>query len=125
MSELNYEQLDPGIRETVRFLRDHGFHTTDSGDGVTKPEDERVFHRPHVVSVVDPEVLVERANYLLWLLRSAGVDVDATGPDDDDKTASVEASYDPCTKTGLILLFCGDEQLRAGKARGAPPEGKP
>ena len=31
------EALDPGIRRLVTLLRAHGFETTDSGDGVTKP----------------------------------------------------------------------------------------
>lgn len=28
---------DPGIRRVVAWLRERGFKTTDSGDGVTKP----------------------------------------------------------------------------------------
>lgn len=35
----DYEALDPGIRAAVRHLRAHGFETTDSGDGVSKPAD--------------------------------------------------------------------------------------
>lgn len=36
----NYDQLDPGIRETVRRLHSWGFVTTDSGDGITKATTE-------------------------------------------------------------------------------------
>jgi hypothetical protein len=31
--DLDYSQLDPNIRQVVRFLRSRGFETTDSGDG--------------------------------------------------------------------------------------------
>lgn len=34
----NYDQLDDGVRELVRLLRDNRFTTTDSGDGYSKPE---------------------------------------------------------------------------------------
>lgn len=32
----SYDELDPGIREVVRALRDAGYNTIDSGDGVSK-----------------------------------------------------------------------------------------
>lgn len=35
---LDFDVLDPGIRELVRWLVDHGFVTVDSGDGVFKGE---------------------------------------------------------------------------------------
>jgi hypothetical protein len=31
--------VDPGIREAVQRLNEAGFHTSDSGDGVSKPAD--------------------------------------------------------------------------------------
>jgi hypothetical protein len=54
MSEsLDYETLDPGIRDVVRRLRDRGFETTDSGDGVSKPAEwyaaGEAIPFPHVV----------------------------------------------------------------------------
>ena len=39
MTEVPYDELDPGIRETVRWLNKHLFKTTDSGDGVSKFQD--------------------------------------------------------------------------------------
>ena len=45
--------LDPGIRRVVVWLRSMGYRTTDSGDGVSKPEYARVMgDRPHVFMVV-------------------------------------------------------------------------
>lgn len=34
--EVPYDELDPGIAATVRWLNEAGFVTVDSGDGVTK-----------------------------------------------------------------------------------------
>jgi hypothetical protein len=57
--DLDYSQLDPGIREVVRLVRSYGFVTTDSGDGVSKvakhgPMDG-VLPFPHVVVRLDDE----------------------------------------------------------------------
>jgi hypothetical protein len=46
--------LDAGIRDVVLKLRAAGFHTTDSGDGVSKPCDERTFDGPHVCVTCEP-----------------------------------------------------------------------
>lgn len=35
---IDYDQLAPGIRETVRWLAGCGFDPCDSGDGVSNPE---------------------------------------------------------------------------------------
>lgn len=52
--DLDYESLDPGIREHVRKVRALGYETTDSGDGVSKPADyEGVPPYRHVVVVLD------------------------------------------------------------------------
>lgn len=47
--DIDFGELDPGVRELVRRLREQNFLTCDSGDGVSKPADERVFDRPHVM----------------------------------------------------------------------------
>lgn len=101
MGELDLSQLDPGIRGAVAWLRMHGFDTTDSGDGVSKPGDERVLDIPHVFMVVAPEHLVAEADRLLSLLLENGVDVDQIGCE----VASIEASYDPVSGTGVITLL--------------------
>ena len=58
MSELP-DDLNPGIRQTVQLLRDHGFETCDSGDGETH---DRACDRPHgyVVMTIDRHAIVER-----------------------------------------------------------------
>lgn len=65
---LNYDDLDPGIRETVRLLRQHGFVTTDSGDGVTKPKEARIFEVPHVCAQIHPHVMIRETHRLAALL---------------------------------------------------------
>lgn len=68
----NYDDLDPGIRDTVRAVNDAGFFTTDSGDGVSKPpewfESGDAIPVPHVVVASSPYSLVRDANALARLL---------------------------------------------------------
>lgn len=45
--------LDPGIRDAVIELTRKGFHTTDSGDGVTKPPERREIDAPHVAVKIE------------------------------------------------------------------------
>lgn len=81
-------ELDPGIREMVGYLWANGFETSDSGDGVTKPEDERTFgSTPHVCAMTSPLMMVSEANRMAGLL----------GPE-----WRVEASYSPHESALLI-----------------------
>ena len=57
-SGFNPADLDPGIRDLVVYLRSCGFETTDSGDGVSKPDDERVFQVPHIVARIHKSDMV-------------------------------------------------------------------
>lgn len=77
MSEFNYNELDQGIRVIVRSLREAGFKTTDSGDGVSKPADERVFECRHVVAAVNHDAMVSESHRMASLLGS-GWQVEAT-----------------------------------------------
>lgn len=46
---IDYDALDPGIRDVVRAINEWGWPTMDSGDGVSKPADaECVLRFPHV-----------------------------------------------------------------------------
>ena len=49
----DYEQVDPGIRDVVRTLRDAGFDTTDSGDGSKAATMSCAVPWPMVAAVVD------------------------------------------------------------------------
>lgn len=64
--------LDPGIRAVVLRVREAGFITTDSGDGVSKPADwyysGDAIPFPHVVAATTPETMVEDAERLAEVL---------------------------------------------------------
>ncbi len=48
------EQLDPGIADVVIMLRNLGFNPTDSGDGRSKPDEQRDFDVKHVACSLEP-----------------------------------------------------------------------
>jgi hypothetical protein len=57
--DLDYSQLDPGIRTAVRMVRILGFTTTDSGDGVSKVgQMDDVLPFPHVVVKLETATMV-------------------------------------------------------------------
>lgn len=80
--------LDPGIRDTVHLLASRGFTTTDSGDGVSKPADERVFDCPHVAAVTTRDVFLSEADRMQRVLGAEW---------------RVEASY--CAADGSCILL--------------------
>jgi hypothetical protein len=87
----DYASLDPGIRDVVRALNRIGFDTTDSGDGVSKPADERVFGVPHVACRVSAGTLLAEADRLAeWLTRLG-------------TRWRVEASYCPNDQSAILL----------------------
>src|SRR5262245_50199918 len=92
-SPLDLEALDPGIRDTVALLRSAGFATTDSGDGVSKPADERTFHVPHVAATCERTVMLREAEIMATVL---GCDW------------RVEASYCPNDKSVVLLATRGE-----------------
>jgi hypothetical protein len=76
VAPLDYETLDPGIRETVRLLRKWGFQTTDSGDGVSKAGTEAeacMEYQPNVRCRVPPEALAGETRRLCHMLAGAGI----------------------------------------------------
>jgi hypothetical protein len=79
--------LDPGIALTVAFLRQHGLKTTDSGDGRSKPADERTIDAPHVHVVCEALDMVPTSKLMAKLL----------GNDWD-----VEAAYSP--RDGVTIV---------------------
>jgi hypothetical protein len=103
LMQMNYDELDPGIRETVRWLRQHGFNTTDSGDGVSKPADERVFSEPHVVVICSGKDLITETDRLNALIAEKQLSMPNLWLDRDSFT--IEGSYSPVDKLGAILLI--------------------
>lgn len=104
--------LDPGITATVSLLIAAGFNTTDSGDGVSKPDVGRVFDFPHVVAVVAPDDLLKEARRLRRILEFVGI---IPRPQDGTHPA-IEAAYDVGADVATILLSgVNDAMLRRAR----------
>ena len=103
--KFDYSELDPGIREVVRWLRDAGFKTTDSGDGVTKlaqgwPEDE-VMAFPHVNIESSLAYMLKETNELIRMLYEKRIQIEPIGGDG----VSIQVTYDPADGSASILLL--------------------
>jgi hypothetical protein len=100
--------LDPGIRRLVAALREADFDTTDSGDGVSKPEVGRVFNVSHVFMVVESGAIVAEAHRLVETLGRLGVRV---------KSGVVQAQYDPADGVATLAVFCVNDAMLAEHGR--------
>lgn len=111
MNPLTEEQLDtlnPGIRHTVKTLREWGCDTCDSGDGRTHDHAcDQPF--PYVHISVHPMHLVANSITLYARLTGLGINFDnAPNPQDDPegyaKHPTIEASYSPVDGHAFITL---------------------
>jgi hypothetical protein len=96
LPEIDFASLDDGIRETVRFLRQHGFDTCDSGDGSKASWMEGALDFPHVVIATRRRDMAGTADRLLRILRAHGVDVEH---------GHICASYDPVDESCILSLY--------------------
>lgn len=94
--DFDYSQLDEGIREVVRALRDAGFDTCDSGDGSKADEMGCALHCPNVSAICDIETLVEEGDRMLEVLGEGWI---------------VQASYSP--NDGYAVLHAYQPTERA------------
>lgn len=94
-----HDTLDPGIRDLVMFLHGAGFHTTDSGDGVSKPGGLRSLPYAHVFISVSGDDLIEGSIRLLNEARRFGLTVGEQGA----SPWYVQATYDPC-RGGMLMI---------------------
>lgn len=101
---MNYDDLDPGIRETVRRLNAAGFETSDSGDGVSKDGEERVLDVAHVVIVAKPETLIEDSKKLCLFLLSHGISVQPMNEAPEHHPA-IQSTFDPVDNSAIMMLF--------------------
>jgi hypothetical protein len=103
MHDIDYDSLNPGIRRTVKFLRDHWFRTQDSGDGVTR-EFECDPGFPYVsIHIPSSASLLAESHRLRNLLASVGIEVGYQS--EDGRAAAIQATYDPVTDRADILLL--------------------
>lgn len=91
-------EVDPGIAPLVNLLKEHGFNSTDSGDGKSKPPEHRAFDFPHVFVMTQKDVLLSETDRLYQLLQSHGI----TG-------FTVEGNYGPADDVSMIMVLGKDE----------------
>lgn len=100
--DFDISKIDPGVRMLVSLLRQHGFDTTDSGDGQSK--EENGLDVPHVHIVCHAQLLVYEADRLHRVLAMHGVTIQ---PIAQEGAPCVQATYDPADvdSTGMVSLF--------------------
>ena len=112
MTTLDLNVLDQGIQQTVAWLREQGFETTDSGDGATKSElieDGEALDVPHVfMRVDDPLMLIAESQRLAALVCAKGL----------GEECSIEASYSPLDGVSILALMGVDDCALGGVERG-------
>jgi hypothetical protein len=93
-----WDELDDGIRPTVRSLWEQGFNPTDSGDGLKKGM-ECALPYPHVHMVCEPTELITEAQRLLFLAKGWGI------KPMEDGAPIVEAVYSPDDGIATLTLY--------------------
>jgi hypothetical protein len=101
--QIDYDDLDPGIRRVVRLLNQHGFVTSDSGDGSKAGVMECAVDYPMVV-VVPTSRGEDEAHDIHGLLVGASRDPSVWEQTMERPFAQVEYFYHPHTQTGLISI---------------------
>ena len=114
-----YDELDPDIVETVRWLFENGFNPCDSGDGHSKfagaidddHDPDMFLDFPNVFMSCAPDKLVAECNRLRDLLVTAGIEFAPIGPGGSTHV-QIEGGYDPANpEFAHILLFHLDDKL--------------
>lgn len=96
----DYDSLNFGIRRVVRLLHNHGFETTDSGDGKTHlhPCDREY---PYIVIRTTPETMVRDSHRVR----------EALGPLSTLDNVHIQANYSPLDGIALIDLSGLDDGM--------------
>lgn len=102
LPELDYNTLNPGIGNLVKLLRDNGFDTRDSGDGVTQ-NFQCDIGIPYVHMVTTRDALTFEADRLMQVLTEAGVTLEPTN--EEGTTATIEAGYNPLGRWATLTVF--------------------
>lgn len=101
--------FDPGIRNTVAFLREHGFYPVDSGDGVSKCEAIDIGEAedaPHVHMEL-PSIGrgMEEADRLAALLRDLPNPVPVVSMSMSKDGVSIQLTYDPANRSEILSVY--------------------
>ena len=96
--------LNPGIVRTVALLREHGFETTDSGDGETHAA-ECDQMTGYVAIATTPDKVISTAGAVAKCLHDHGVTIVPMGPSTEEQGgACVQATYDVANGSAMILV---------------------
>lgn len=103
LNDLNYDELNPGIRGTVRWLRSYGFDTGSSGDGVTHECPACDAPYPFVTIMCKPKHLLRQTRALVDLLCDVGLELGEM-TEDGPQGVCVQAGYEPVSNAAWIEL---------------------
>lgn len=109
--------LTPGIRRTVAMLNEHGFHTTDSGDGVTNVAAgmDDALPYPNVAILVTPAaMLIAEALRLHDLIQARGICVEPMG--EDPQMPAIQATFDPAVPDYGVIMLTGVDDAKLFEA---------
>lgn len=98
-ANFDYSVIQPAMRQTVRWLRNMGMNTTDSGDGFTNVEAgmEFALDLPHVFIVTTPLLGYLDANTIWGVMCRYGLD--------KIEGVLVESTYSPNDKKVVIAVY--------------------
>lgn len=109
------EDIDPGVRRTVEWLRAHGFDTTRSSDG------QDVEHGPYIEFVVAQRWLMQtECERLATLLRAYGVHPVPAGTNDGE-SVEIHGLYCPVTdedQAARVVVYELDDARLFGRMSG-------
>lgn len=105
IEEIDYDQLDPGIRQCVRMLRQAGYETCDSGDGETKGDNGLPFGHV-VIQVPNPYTSVAELLHVQQHLKRKGLTCVPRPPEGEPAADEVvvELSYNPAEPVAVIVI---------------------
>ena len=117
-----YDDLDPGIRQVVRWLTEQGFSTCDSGDGRSKfdadgtplpgweseADYDCIIPEPHVFMSAPTPELVTECDRLQALLMGRGIEVGQVGPEECG-WVFIQGTYDPAVAEAHLMLIGLDD----------------
>ena len=101
------DNINPGIKKTVKWFNDLGYKTSDSGDGVTHDFECDRDYAYVTILLDDPMTLSTQADRIKALIEERGVSVLAVG-----EYPCIQADYDPVNKLAIIqVMGLSDKEL--------------
>lgn len=103
LTQEQLDQVNPGIRNTVKTLREWGYRTCDSGDGKTH-DHACDLDVPYVHIIVSPEHLFSETNRLVEKLKDFGIEIQPYHPDEPN-AQNLHSAYLPAHEAAFIHLY--------------------